>query len=58
MNDVELTGLYPFLHGRSQDRAKLDAALLASIAAKARESRETNERGLDRPNRIGIIETG
>jgi D-sedoheptulose 7-phosphate isomerase len=44
MNEVELTGLYPFLYGRTQDRARLDAALLASIAEKARESRETNER--------------
>jgi D-sedoheptulose 7-phosphate isomerase len=44
MNEVELRGLYPFLHGASHAGAKLDAALLASIADKARESRETNKR--------------
>jgi D-sedoheptulose 7-phosphate isomerase len=44
MNDVELTGLYPFLHGKAQDGAKLDAQLLLSIADKARDARETSER--------------
>jgi D-sedoheptulose 7-phosphate isomerase len=44
VNDRELVGLYPFLHGKPQDGAKLEAALLASIADKARESRDTNER--------------
>lgn len=43
-NDRELAGLYPFLHGRAQDPAQLDAALLRSVAVKAAESRETNER--------------
>ncbi len=42
-NETELSGLYPFLHGKSQDQAKLDAALLHSVAEKARESRDTNE---------------
>jgi D-sedoheptulose 7-phosphate isomerase len=40
----ELKALYPFLHGGQQDAAKLDAALLHSVAEKARDSRETNER--------------
>ncbi len=44
MNENELAGLYPFLHGKPQDAGKLDAALLGSIAGKARESREANER--------------
>jgi len=42
-NEQELSGLYPFLHGKPQDMGKLDAALLHSVAEKARESRETNE---------------
>ncbi len=33
-----LQGLYPFLHGDHQDAAKLDAALLESIAQKAQAS--------------------
>jgi D-sedoheptulose 7-phosphate isomerase len=41
---AELKALYPFLHGGQQDAAKLDAALLHSVAEKARDSRETNER--------------
>ena len=41
-NEKELAGLYPFLHGKAQDPDKLDAALLHSVAEKARESRETN----------------
>jgi len=40
----ELEALYPFLHGGSQDAAKLDAALLQSVADKACASREVNER--------------
>jgi D-sedoheptulose 7-phosphate isomerase len=40
----ELRALYPFLHGDQQDAEKLDAALLHSVAEKARDSRETNER--------------
>ncbi|MGQ0671581.1 MAG: D-sedoheptulose-7-phosphate isomerase [Hyphomicrobium sp.] len=40
----ELEGLYPFLHGKAQDPGKLDAALLHSVAEKARDSRETNTR--------------
>jgi D-sedoheptulose 7-phosphate isomerase len=40
----ELKALYPFLHGASQDPAKLDAVLLHSVAEKARDSRETNAR--------------
>jgi len=41
-NETELSALYPFLHGKPQDREKLEAALLHSVAEKARESRETN----------------
>ncbi len=41
-NEQELSSLYPFLHGRAQDPVKVDAALLHSVAEKARESRETN----------------
>ena len=44
MNDVELSALYPFLHGKPQDRGNLESALIASIADKARESREASER--------------
>src|SRR5438552_1241019 len=40
----ELEALYPFLYGGQQDAAKLDAALLHSIAEKALDSRNTNER--------------
>ena len=43
-NESDLKGLYPFLHGKAQDPAKLHAALLHSVAEKARESRDTNER--------------
>ena len=43
-NEGDLQALYPFLHGKPQQPAKLDAALLASVADKARDSRETNER--------------
>jgi D-sedoheptulose 7-phosphate isomerase len=35
-----LQGLYPFLHGARQDAAKLDAALLESVALKAQASIE------------------
>ncbi|WP_295558119.1 SIS domain-containing protein [uncultured Hyphomicrobium sp.] len=42
-NETELSGLYPFLHGKVQDPGKLDAALLHSVTEKARESRETNQ---------------
>ena len=41
---ADLAGLYPFLHGKAQDPERLEAALLASIAEKARESRAANER--------------
>lgn len=40
--ESELSALYPFLHGRSQDPAKLETALIHSVAEKAKESRETN----------------
>ncbi|MGZ9410335.1 MAG: D-sedoheptulose-7-phosphate isomerase [Methylocystis sp.] len=36
--------LYPFLHGKEQDPAAVDAGLLHSIEEKARESRETSVR--------------
>ncbi|MFO1124401.1 MAG: SIS domain-containing protein [Methylocystis sp.] len=39
-----LETLYPFLHGKEQDPAALDAGLRHSIEEKARESRETNAR--------------
>jgi D-sedoheptulose 7-phosphate isomerase len=42
--ESDLQSLYPFLHGKPQDPAQLDAALLHSVAEKARDSRETNER--------------
>lgn len=42
-NGSELEDLYPFLHGRLQDAASLGAALLQSVAEKARDSRDTNE---------------
>jgi D-sedoheptulose 7-phosphate isomerase len=40
----ELQGLYPFLHGAAQDPARLEQALLESVAQKAADSRQTNER--------------
>jgi D-sedoheptulose 7-phosphate isomerase len=40
----DLGGLYPFLSGRRQDAALLDAALLRAVEDKARESREVNDR--------------
>jgi D-sedoheptulose 7-phosphate isomerase len=43
MTDGNLEALYPFLHPAA-DAAPLDAALLHSIAEKARASRQTNER--------------
>ncbi len=42
-NQDSLSGLYPFLHGKAQDPAKLEAMLIHSVAEKARDSRETNE---------------
>lgn len=44
MSDGELRALYPFLHGGRQEPAALDEALLRSVADKARQSRQTNER--------------
>lgn len=46
-NQAALKSLYPFLHGESQESAKLDAALLRSVDEKARHSRETNARFFD-----------
>lgn len=43
-NESILTTLYPFLHRKAQDKEKLDAALLQSVADKAAESRDTNAR--------------
>jgi D-sedoheptulose 7-phosphate isomerase len=40
----DLAALYPFLHGKAQEPAKLEAALLHSVEEKARDSRETNAR--------------
>ncbi|MBV9288558.1 MAG: SIS domain-containing protein [Hyphomicrobiales bacterium] len=42
--ESDLQGLYPFLHGRAQDAASLDAALMHSVEEKARDSRETSAR--------------
>ncbi len=42
--ESDLQSLYPFLHGKQQDPAQLDAALLHSVAEKAKDSRETNVR--------------
>ncbi len=44
MSESKLQALYPFLHGAGADPGKVDAALLHSIAEKARESRDTNAR--------------
>ena len=44
MTEKNLRMLYPFLHGGGAEPASLDAALLASIGEKARESRAANER--------------
>jgi len=43
-NASELEALYPFLHGKAQDAAALEAALLHSVEEKARDSRDTNAR--------------
>jgi D-sedoheptulose 7-phosphate isomerase len=43
-SESELKSLYPFLHGKQQEPAKLEAALLHSVEEKARDSRETNAR--------------
>ena len=40
----DLKSLYPFLHGKAQDAAKLGEALSRSVDEKAKESRETNAR--------------
>ncbi len=42
-NSDALRGLYPFLDSQKQDAARMDAALLHSIAVKAGESRAANE---------------
>jgi D-sedoheptulose 7-phosphate isomerase len=42
--ETDLKALYPFLHGAAANAQKVDAALLHSIAEKARDSRDTNER--------------
>jgi len=39
-----LKELYPFLHGKQQNPAKLDASLLHSVEEKARDCRDTNAR--------------
>ena len=43
-NDSDLQALYPFLHGKRQDSAAMDALLLHSVGEKARDSRDTNAR--------------
>lgn len=42
--DDDLQMLYPFLHGGAQDAAALNTALLSSVARKAHDSRDANER--------------
>jgi D-sedoheptulose 7-phosphate isomerase len=44
MSSDALAQLYPFLHGPRQDAASLDAALLTSIADKARDGRDVSTR--------------
>lgn len=44
MPDDILEALYPFLHGRTQDAARLDAALLHSVEEKSADSRDTSAR--------------
>jgi D-sedoheptulose 7-phosphate isomerase len=43
MSQASLQSLYPFLHGKTQDASKLDAALAHSVSVKAAESRAANE---------------
>ena len=43
-NESVLQSLYPFLHGREQDAAKLAAALLHSVAEKAADLRDASAR--------------
>ncbi|HEX3882269.1 MAG TPA: SIS domain-containing protein [Stellaceae bacterium] len=43
-NAARLASLYPFLAGTRQDAETLDATLLTSIGAKARDGRDTSER--------------
>ena len=43
-NETGLEMLYPFLHGKAQDRDKLGAMLLHSVSEKAAKSREINGR--------------
>jgi len=44
MSESELRALYPFLHGDRQDAGALDDSLSQSVAEKAQQSRDTNER--------------
>jgi D-sedoheptulose 7-phosphate isomerase len=44
MSENHLKSLYPFLQEAAADPARPDAALLHSIAEKARDSRDTNQR--------------
>jgi len=43
-SQTDLRALYPFLHGKPREPEALGAALLHSVAEKARDSRETSER--------------
>jgi D-sedoheptulose 7-phosphate isomerase len=43
-SEAHLKALYPFLHGKEQEPATLDAALLSSVEDKARQSRDDNAR--------------
>ncbi len=42
-SENDLQSLYPFLHGKQQDAAQLNTALLHSVGEKAKDSRQTNE---------------
>jgi D-sedoheptulose 7-phosphate isomerase len=49
-----LQGLYPFLHGQTQDATRLDAALLESVRQKAQDSVET-KRGYFESNATAVV---
>jgi D-sedoheptulose 7-phosphate isomerase len=49
-----LQGLYPFLHGQTQDAARLDCALLESVRQKAQDSVDT-KRGFFERNALAVV---
>jgi D-sedoheptulose 7-phosphate isomerase len=46
-NDAALQGLYPFLHGNTQDPCRLDAAMLESVRQKANDSAQVKRTFFD-----------